>query len=221
MRNLQQTSQRRTRRNIALTLCVIQIVLAFVLPAAASVQIESILGTGPALSVVGLMLAIAARPLGSRAVTLFALSAPLVSELGASLIAWFDWGPRQAHYPIVFISTFYAVLVLPLAALTLRLLWIWPPNESQSQPLVWQYSLRSMLWTTTALCILLVLTKLAVTYERISASIGFGIFAIVTIVLITAVSIVSMRANRSKPTQNTCDSALKTPGRAEGDLANN
>lgn len=78
-----------------------------------------------------------------------------------------------------------------------------------------------MLWTTTALCILFVLTKLAVTYERISASIGFGIFAIVTIVLITAVSIVSMRANRSKPTQNTCDSALKTPGRAEGDLANN
>jgi hypothetical protein len=173
------------------------------------VQIESILGTGPALSVIGLILAFATWPIGSRAVTLFALSAPLISAFCAGLIAWFNWGPEQAHNSIVFISTLYAVLTLPLPALTIRLLWIWPPKESPSQPFALRYSLKSMLWTTTALCILLVLTKLAVTYERISAYFGFGMFALVTIALITAVSIVSMKANRSKPIRNT-RSSFKT-----------
>ena len=188
-------------------LCVLQIVLAFVVPAVASVQIESILGTGPALSVVGLMLVIAARPLGSWAVTLFGLSAPLVSAFCACLIAWFDWGPTEAHHPIVTISTLYALLILPLAVLTIRQLWNWSPLKTTSQPFAWQYSLKSMLWTTTLLCVLLVFTKLAMTYGRISASFGFGTFALVTMLLIIRMCVVFIRTNRNESTHNPSDSA--------------
>ncbi len=182
-----------SRRNIAITLCVVQITLTVVMP----MQVESLAAIGPALSLTGLMLAVAAKPLNSWTPTFFGLSAPLVVILGAILSALFDMRPSYA-IPILFFSTYYVVLSILIAVKTMRLLWVWCPDEVPLQVFAWQYRLRSMLWTTTSICVLLVLAKLAVPYYRPSSeSFGLLMFALATTVVTAGVSLLFIRTNGS------------------------
>ncbi len=184
--------RRSVRRDLATGLYAVQVVLTLAAPIAACVQTESIIATGPAASIFGLGLAVVTRPLRSWAVTLFGISASLMSALCAALIAMFDWGPEVARAPVITILATYTLLVIPLAVKAWRQLWNWQPDESSQRPLVLRYSLKSMLWATSALCVLLVVVRLAVDYVKISAPFGFGLYALISVAIIGIVTVYFM-----------------------------
>src|SRR5688572_20806012 len=75
------------RRRGAIALWIAQVLATVVGVAACAAEIESILFTGPALALIGLVLALVTRPLRSWSVLLYSLSGPLMSAFCAALIA--------------------------------------------------------------------------------------------------------------------------------------
>lgn len=146
---------------------------------AALVEVETIIATFPVLSLLGLSLALIARPLHSWLVVAFGLSAPLVCALCAASIAVFDWGPRSAQDPIARILQVYGLVTVPLAAGAFLRIETrgWHPQGTARD---WRYSLRSMLLLMTALCVVFVLIRIVV-LSATGASFGFGLFSLVAI----------------------------------------
>lgn len=140
-----------TRQKWALALWGLQVFVTLIAAAAACVDVESIIGTGPALTVAGVALALVARPARSWWVLGLSLSAPAVCVLCAALIVTRDWGPADAQVPISVIAAIYAVLAAPLAVMALRSILAW---QSERRPFVWRYSLKSLLVLVTVVCLL-------------------------------------------------------------------
>jgi membrane-bound ClpP family serine protease len=78
-------------------------------------QIESIVGTGAILSIIGIMLAIA----GIRAHNFVAIvlggTAPAFSMFIFGLIYTLEWSPEEAYYPVQAMSWCFAFLTIPVA----------------------------------------------------------------------------------------------------------
>ena len=147
------SGQRRTalRQRWAIALWGLQVLATLVAAAAAAVDVESIIGTGPALTVAGVALVIVARPARSWWVLAMSLSAPAVCIFCAALIVACEWGPSDAQTPISIIAAGYAVLATPLAAVALRQILDW---RSAQPPFPWRYSMKSLLMLVTAVCLL-------------------------------------------------------------------
>ena len=139
----------------ALGLWLAQAVMITVAMIAAAIRLETIVGTGPVLSVIGLALARATRSLRSWAERLFALSGSLISEFCALLIAIFRWGPDQARHPILTIGAIYILLAIPIAWESLRQILQWQIDATSREGTFWRFSLKSLLILTTAACVLL------------------------------------------------------------------
>lgn len=169
----------RTGRRWAVVLWAAQALVTIAAVLAAVVEIESILGTGPVTSLLGLALALVARPLRSWPVFFYGISAPLVWAICALLIAVFDWRPGEAHAPIATILAIYALLAAPLALVALRHIL---HGRVPPRPIVLRYSLKSLLYVMTALCVLLVLIR-AIVQSQDEEAVIFGLFALVALSL--------------------------------------
>ena len=99
------------RRFLLLQLLVVTLGVA----AAYFISIESIMVTGVALSVFGLLLSLFSR--GARDVCYLAcgLSGPAISILVFMLIRYNSWSPSQARIPVLLVGCLYAVGFLLLA----------------------------------------------------------------------------------------------------------
>jgi hypothetical protein len=153
------TPPRTAREKWAIALAIAQLLVMFVAVIAAWVNVESIIGTGPALSIIGLALAIVSMPCRSWIVLSFALSGPLVCMLGALLIARLHWGPSEASRPIAVLLSVYFVAALPLSAMARRRINTWLPTQAAHAPAVWHYSLKSLLALTTAVCLIIAVVR--------------------------------------------------------------
>ena len=171
------------RRRAAIALWTVQVLATVAALAACAAEIESILFTGPALAVIGLMLAIVTRPLRSWRVLLYSLSGPFVSAFCAALIAVFDWGPGDAEEPILAILFIYAFLSIPTALFVFREILQWSASPPTWSPLRWRYSLRSLLMVTTALCIAAPALRFLFVNVRRNDTIIFSLFVLVTMTL--------------------------------------
>jgi hypothetical protein len=161
---------------------VVQVLAVFVMLIAAVIEIESILWAGPTLTVVGLLRAAVTRPLVSL-VTLFdSLSAPFVCALIALLIAAFDWGPGDADVPVAVILTVYLLFFLPITFATVGSHFSWQPKSASHAPATWQFSLKSMLFAMTAICLIIALGRLLTEGFR-NDDIIFGGYALVVLTL--------------------------------------
>lgn len=102
------------------TLLLGQTAAILIAVAAAAIEIETIVGSGPLLSVTGLFISLASfranRPLGLY----FGLSAPTISLLCCTLIVFFTWGPAQAYSPILSLLIVYALISTPFGILAYR-----------------------------------------------------------------------------------------------------
>lgn len=141
-------------KNLAVTLWMFQLIAALVMLVAAAIKTESILITGPALSLIGLLLGLATCALQSPAALAFALSAPLVCGLILFLIAAFRWGAREAYLPTVLVLSTYMLLMAPFAIVSGDRLWRWK-TVTGKPPRGFQFGLRTLLIAITACCLLI------------------------------------------------------------------
>jgi len=170
-------------KNLAIGLWIIQVLAAFTMLIAAVFETESILATGPTLVVVGLLLGLATRPLQSWSALGFALSGPLVCALISFLIAAFGWGPREGHAPTLVILSTYLILSAPLAIAAWRRIWRWATNRNGLPLAGLQFSLKTLLITMTATCIVIAAAKLLADYIGRSERLIFGGFTLTVLVL--------------------------------------
>jgi hypothetical protein len=175
-------------RRFAIGLCAAQLLTAFGALCGAIIELESIVGTGPVLTVVGLLTAWVTRHYNSRYLLMFGLSAPAVSAFGAILIAGFHWSPPEARAPIITLLTLYALPLIPAALvagyLILRGTVVTIPLASRT---AWQYSLRTLLLTMTAVCIFTAVGQYFARMAIPDFPIVFSTFAMATIALSAAI----------------------------------
>jgi hypothetical protein len=170
-------------KQLAIALCVIQILAAIAMLIAAIVEIETILFVGPILSVIGLLHGFITRGFRSWSTLLFALSAPLVCGLIAMLIAACRWNPTEAHDPVVTITSVYLIFTAPLAALVLRRTRRLDTLPLSLTPAPWQFSLRSLLVLMTVVCILMVAGKILIDAMLQGDRLIFSGFALLVVAL--------------------------------------
>jgi uncharacterized membrane protein len=141
-------------RKLAIALWTAQVLAAVVMFVAAVIEIESIMGTGPALSIIGLMLAAVTWRLNSWEPMAFGVSGPLVCAVGALLIAVNHWNPDKAAGPIPMLFAAYLLAATPLAYLSLRAIWRWQMIMLPQQRRTWQFSMKALMIWMTAVCVL-------------------------------------------------------------------
>jgi hypothetical protein len=108
---------------------------------AATIEIESIVGTGPVVSVLGLIVAASARRNRSLGALLLGLSAGLLSLFVFALIAVQDWGPSDAAQPVSMILITYEMVAAPIGLFAIgRTI-----SPAESVVGLWQFDLRTML----------------------------------------------------------------------------
>jgi hypothetical protein len=175
-------------RRIPILLWGVQFAAIAIALIAALAAFESIVVAGPALSAAGLLLGSVTSRYGNRPILIYALSAPLVCSLCALLIAANSWGPSEAARPITTIIVAYTVVSAPCAIVALKQIHRTPDVKYHRKP--WQFSLKSMLMATTAVCVLIGMGQLMVAYLpdypwRIFDSywFGFGGFAFLSLAL--------------------------------------
>lgn len=134
----------------AIRFLILQLLLALATWAASVYEIESIVFTGPALAIVGLVFGVAAWPLGLWVPVLFGLSAPIASAISALTIALFRLNPAQAKEPIPVMLGIYLLLCVPVWIFVFVQFRQWPDQVSVSRKYNWQFSLKSLLVTMTA-----------------------------------------------------------------------
>jgi hypothetical protein len=164
------------------------------LAAAATIEIELIVGTGPALTVVGFALALVARPFRSWLIVGFALSGPAICFLCAMIIARFRLDPSDAKEPIPVILGAYVLIALPFGIAALRQLLRGPLERASTEDTGWRFSLKSLLLLTTATCVFIAIARAAIpTVQAAVPSVGgaaeyfvFDVFNLVTAALIAA-----------------------------------
>jgi hypothetical protein len=154
--------QKRTlRQKLAAILLATQLVIACIAWVLAWYFLESIVATGPILTVIGFAFTMAVRPLNLWAPLLVGLSAPMVCALGAFGIAIFHLSPEEARLPILSILTIYVLVVLHSAAISGVQILQRPNHVSFCPRSAWRYSMKSLLGMMTAVAVLTALATAA------------------------------------------------------------
>ena len=90
----------------------LQLLAAIIATGLAWFDIETILGTGPGGSAVGIVVFVMARRLKDKLGIYIGLSAPILTLGCTLLIMIFNWGPGDAQMPIALILSFYTLFLL-------------------------------------------------------------------------------------------------------------
>jgi len=168
---------------VAIALWLGEVLAAIIMLVLASLHIQTILFTGPILTVTGLLLAFVTRPLRSWTALGFALSGPLVSGFLSLSIAVFNLGPAESYSLVVSTLTAYALLMLPAAVASIRQIVRWETLVWGISPPLFQFSLKSLLMLMTLICVLIAAVKILLTAIGRDESIFFGGFTLVVFVL--------------------------------------
>jgi hypothetical protein len=157
------TSQRRSsRQKFAIGLLAAQLLTACIAWLIAWFWLETIVGTGPLLTVIGLALALVVRPFGFWMPLLVGLSGPIVCAVGAFTIALFRLSPGEAQRPILIILTIYLLVAVPAAAVALSQILQLPNHPRVGVDAAWRYSMKALLGMMTAAAILTALATATV-----------------------------------------------------------
>jgi Arc/MetJ-type ribon-helix-helix transcriptional regulator len=177
-------SPKTRRQKWSIGLWAVKVLATIVAVIASAVDVESIVVTLPALTIAGLALVLLTRPLGSWKAFAYSLSGPLVSALCAALIAAFRWGTHDAQVPITTILFFYALYSIPAAIVIVPEFFRWLVAPHASAALPRQFSLKSLLFLTTGLCIALSVFGFVFRNSTHPDYLMFALFTLVTIGLV-------------------------------------
>jgi hypothetical protein len=123
-------------------LILIQMVGIVAAVVAAIVEIETILTTGPVLSVIGCVIVFGCFRKSHSLGLYFGFSVPSISILCFSMIYGMKWGPGDAATPIHCLLIVFAVVSVPLGVLAVRRM---PHVTHAKRPLKMQFSLADLL----------------------------------------------------------------------------
>jgi hypothetical protein len=163
----------------------IQFVAALVALVAAAIEVESIVVTGPILTISGLFNAVMSSSSASWAKLFAGLSAPLVCALIAACIGVFDWNPDEAEGPIFVIMGLYLFILLPIAAFAFNRGYDPQAKATAELPRL-QFSMKSMLIAMTAFCFAIALWRFLLGVSR-GDDIFFDAYALIVVMLCGAV----------------------------------
>jgi hypothetical protein len=155
-----------SRLGVIGALCLIQVAGSAVAAIAVWAHVESIVFIGPALAVVGYVIAaIAIRNL-SRRLLHYGLWHPLVTAAFALAIAGFELGPADARVPA---RVLFGVNLVVVGAWC-KALFTGPDSDRHRRPATargmgFRFSLRAALITTTVLCVVLAFA-VSLTWQR-------------------------------------------------------
>ena len=198
------------RRNWTIFATLVQIAGTILGLIACLADVESILVSGPWLTFSGMATVSLARPLCSRRVMVYGISAPVFCALVAALIILFELGPNEAQEPISWVFGFYTLFVaIPAAILALPDVFQWQVLREERKPFNWQFSLRSLLLVTTAACILIPLMRLATTAASPRDLSVFGIFILVAMGLVGLALFVFVNDRRRRPERQIGEQTLE------------
>ena len=164
-------------QRIALGLWFLQLFATAFAVLSAMDEVTMIAVTGIPLAIIGLVLALVTRPIHSRPVSLFGLSAPLLVACCVLLLVSVGQGLIGAVLTKALLIV-YALIALPAAAIARRHIFCWSRSE---EPIGWQFSLKSLLIGATVLAVVL-------------ACIGTAVNTDATVVLLSAVATLAVTA---------------------------
>jgi hypothetical protein len=98
------------------------------------------------------------------------------------MIAVFNLSPGQAHAPVVALLSTYLLFALPAAVVPFRLIRRWEPPTA-AQPPCWQFSVKTLLLVTTAICIFIALCRFLIAVSVDDEIVFFGGFTLCVIAL--------------------------------------
>src|SRR4051812_25104137 len=174
--------RRPLRQRFAIGLLAAELLTACITWLAAWYFLESIVVTGPVLTIVGLTFAVVVRPLGWWMPLLLGLSAPMVCALGAFTIAIFHLSPEEARGPVIIILTIYLLAFVPAALVAMSQILQSPIHPRVASDAAWRYSMKSLLGLMTVAAVLITLTT-AAAKSLPDFPIVFGAFGSTAIVL--------------------------------------
>lgn len=185
---------------LARVLCIIKILGIGVTVTAAAIEIETIMGSGPLVSSVGIGVAVGGFIYKRFSAIAFGLSGLLMSLFIFALIVTQKWGPSKAEFPVVIILLGYEMFFVPvgiLARCELSML-------SQERPphARWQFSMRTMLAGVVLAAISFAVSRLAYDLggEAILAiTIGAGIAVLLSTVLTIVLPLLRSSPGQSVP----------------------
>lgn len=176
----------RAKKLVAIALpwaCIVHLMGISGAVAAAVLKIESILGSGPILGTLGLVLAIAGWWIHrSAAIVLFGLSTCALGIDIFLLIFFLQWSPLDAKRPVPLMLIGYEYLVFPAGLLVVYRLW---GGRIASTPLTkLQFGLRHLLIVTTVFAAGSAAIRLAMNDRALPVAIGPGIAGAVFAVIL-------------------------------------
>jgi hypothetical protein len=142
---------------------------------AASAEVESIVGTGPVFSVLGLVVCIGWIFSRSLATIVFGLSASVVSLFLFGLIAGLRWSPQEASVPVPLILLAYEAVIVPVGLVSLHRTITGSSRKSSKRR--WQFHLWSLLVATTLAGVAAAIVRLALQFGApvlVTTAIGGG-----------------------------------------------
>jgi hypothetical protein len=134
---------------LLLSLCWLQACGVIAAAGASFMHVESILGSGPAITFFGLVLAFIAVRRASMSLLLFGIAAPIVAGTIAILIWFFEWSPDQAERPVQVLLTLNAGVVLSWGIVTGVLTSRTQGFSSTAEPIRIHFSIRALLVVIT------------------------------------------------------------------------
>jgi hypothetical protein len=178
---------------------------------AATIEIETIVGTGPALSILGLFVATNARnrsvgvpasasglgkqakawtPARSRRTAWVGISTLMFSLLVFGVINVAEWGPSTAQHKVSAMALVYEAIVIPAG---IAVMWPTRKRRSGEQPMAAQFSLRSLLLLVALAGVVLGAARVAYQMSQATLTAIAAGFLVATLLALVATYLQSRR----------------------------
>jgi ketosteroid isomerase-like protein len=161
---------------------------------AAAVEVETIVGTGPAFSLLGLAVCFGWLVSRSYTTIVFGLSATAISVSLLALIAGLRWSPQDASIPVPLILLAYEAMIVPVGLVSLHR--TIARGSWKSSRRAWQYNIWSLLAVTAVAGAAAAVVRLAMQFGApvlVTTAIG------VSAATVAAIAVVVYRALRRLP----------------------
>jgi hypothetical protein len=140
-------------------LCWVQVGGATAAAVAAFVEVETIIAFGPAIALLGMVLALVSLQSTFLNLLLFGLLCPVTTSAIALLIAWLEWSPGEAAVPVPVLLTLNAGITAVWGPLTARQIIRTRRLDASSGKAIVRFSLLNLLGLVTVACLLLALLR--------------------------------------------------------------